>query len=136
MVLTHIVYSYTYNLLGEIMKYFKTIIFELILLFSLNLISTCFYYFNILSSNANSIIKIIIFIITFLFTGIYIGRKSNKKYYFEGLKISSINIIIFILLSLIFKYKYNIYTFIYYLIIILITVLGSIIGGNIKKNKS
>ena len=118
------------------MKYLKTILFELIILISLTLVSTILYYFNIINSSFNNIFKIITFIITFLISGIYIGRKSNKKYYIEGLKISVINVIVFLLLSIIFRNNFNIKQVIYYIILILITVLGSIIGGNIKKNKN
>ena len=117
------------------MKYLKTILFELIILLSLNLIITILYYFNIINSNINNIFKIVIFLITFILTGIYIGRKSNKKYYIEGLKISLVNIVTFILLTLLFKYRFNLTQLLYYFILILIVVLGSIIGGNFKKNK-
>ena len=117
------------------MKYIKTIIFESIFFVSLTLILTILYYFNIINSNLNNIFKIIIFIITFLLSGIYIGKRSNKKYYLEGLKISFINIILFILISLLLKNNFNIKQFIYYLLIIIITTFGSIISINLKKYK-
>lgn len=118
------------------MKYLKTLLFEFILLIITTLIITILYYFNIISSNTNSIFKIIIFLITFLSSGIYIGKKSNKKYYLEGIKLSLINIVLFLLLSLLFRYDFNFKQLLYYLLIILITTLGSIIGGNTKKNKN
>lgn len=118
------------------MKYLKTFIFELIILICLTLITTILYYFDIINNNTNSLFKLFIFIITFLLSGIYIGKRSKQKYYIEGLKISGINIIIFILISLLFKYGFNIKQFIYYILLIFITTLGSIIGGNFKKNKS
>ena len=118
------------------MKYIKTMIFEFTILIISTLILTILYYFNIISSNINNILKIIIFIITFLLSGIYIGKRANKKYYFEGLKISVINIILFLLLSLLFKYKFNISQILYYLLIIFICTLGSIIVGNFKKSKN
>lgn len=117
------------------MKYLKTIAFEFIVLIILTLINTILYYFDLINSNANGIIKIIIFIIVFLLSGIYIARRSNKKYYLEGLKISGINILLFLLISLLFKYNFNFKQILYYLLIILITTLGSIIGGNFRKNK-
>ena len=94
------------------MKYLKTFIFEFIILISLTLITTILYYFNITNNNINNVFKIIIFIITFLLSGIYIGRRAKQKYYIEGLKISGINIILFLLLSLLFKYDFNIKQFI------------------------
>lgn len=118
------------------MKYLKTLLFEFIILISSTLVITILYYFNFTSNSINNIFKIVIFILTFFLSGIYISRRSNKKYYLEGLKISLINIILFLTFSLIFKYGFNIKQVIYYILIILITTFGSIIGGNMKKNKN
>ena len=117
------------------MKYLKTLMIEFIILLASTLFITILYYFNLISNNLNSILKIIIFIITFLVSGIYIGKKSNKKYYLEGLKISIINIILFLILSLLFKYEFNIKQVLYYLLLAITVVIGSITSGNLKKNK-
>ncbi len=117
------------------MKYLKTMIFMISMLLILNLISTILYYFNIISSNVNTILKYIIFIVTFISSGIYIGRRSNKRGFIEGLKISIITIILFFLISIIFGYKINIMQIIYYLICMIIIVFGSVIGINFKKVK-
>lgn len=117
------------------MKYLKTIAFEFIVLLILTLISTTLYYFDIIGTTANNTIKIISFIIIFMAAGIYIGKNSTKKGWLEGLKISGINILIFIILSLLFKYNFNIMQFIYYLITSVTVVLGSMIGINFKKKK-
>lgn len=118
-----------------ILKYLKTIAFEFIVLIILTLISTILYYFDIIGNNANNTFKIISFIITFISTGIYIGKKSLKKGWLEGLKISGINILLFVLISLLFKYNFNIIQFVYYLISALTVVLGSMIGINFKRKK-
>ncbi|MBP3635183.1 MAG: TIGR04086 family membrane protein [Bacilli bacterium] len=117
------------------MKYLKTIIFEFIILITLTLITTILYYFDLTSSNANNIFKIISFVIIFVSTGIYIGKNSNKKGWFEGLKISGINILLFLIIALLFKYDFNIKQFIYYLISSFTVVLGSMIGINFRKKK-
>lgn len=116
------------------MKYLKTLLFEMILYISLTLIATILYYFNITSDKLNSIIKIVIFVIVFILSGINISKRSNKKYYLEGLKISGINILLFTIISIIFKSGFNLKQIIYYLLIILITTFGSIIGG-LKRKK-
>ena len=117
------------------MKYLKAFIFELILLISFSLITTILYYFNITSNSINNILNILIFIIIFILSGIYIGKHSTKKFYLEGLKIAGINIILFILLTIIFKLGFTYKNIIYYLIIIIITVFGSILGSLLKKRK-
>ena len=76
MYIFHITYSFSYNLLGDYMKYLKTISFEIILLLILLIISSTLFYFDIIPN-----INIIIFIITFILSGIYISRIINKKYY-------------------------------------------------------
>lgn len=117
------------------MKYLKTIVFEFIVLLVLTLTSTILYYFDIIGSSAINTIKIINFIIIFIFAGIYIGKNSIKKGWLEGLKISLINILIFLILSLLFKYDFNIMQFVYYLISSITIMLGSMIGINFKKKK-
>ena len=117
------------------MKYIKTIIFEIILIISMLIISTILYYFDITSNNINNVINIVIFILIFILTGIYIGKKSNKKFYLEGIKISGINILIFILFTLIFRLGFGFKNILYYLIIILLTSFGSILGSLLKKKK-
>ena len=115
------------------MKYLKTLAIEFILFIVLTLINVILYYFNIISSNMYSIFKIITFVITFLISGIYIAKKTNKRFYLEGLKIAIINIIIFLLFSLITKYSFNLTQLLYYICIILTTMFGSILGGLKRK---
>lgn len=118
-----------------ILKYLKTIAFEFIILLILTLISTILYYFDITGTTSNNTIKIISFIIIFMTSGIYIGKNSDKKGWLEGLKISGINILIFIILSLLFRYDFNFMQFVYYLISSITVILGSMIGINFKKKK-
>lgn len=117
------------------MKYLKTMAYEFILILIFTLIYTILYYFNITSNSLNNALKIISFILIFVLTGIRIGRLSNKKGWLEGLKIALITIVIFLGLSLLFKYKINIKEIIYYLITIVTLVLYSMIGINFKKQK-
>ncbi len=117
------------------MKYLKTIGFEFILLIIFTLIYTILYYFNITGANLNNILKIISFIIIFLSTGVYIGRNSQKKGWIEGLKVSSITILIFLIISLIFKYSFNLKQILYYVICTILIVVGSMLGINFKKRK-
>ena len=117
------------------MKYLKTLIFETIIYISFTLIITTLYYFDIINTNTNNILKIIIFIITFFLVGVYTSKFINKKYYLQGIKVSIINIILFLLLSFLFKYNFNIKQILYYFLIIIITTFSSIIGGKIRKKK-
>ena len=106
------------------MKYLRTAIFFVAVTLILNLISTIFYYFNITSEKLNNILKIINFIIIFLSTGIYIGRRSNKNGWISIL-----------LVLLIPSINFNLNLILYYIFIILITIVGSMIGINFKITK-
>ena len=116
------------------MKYLRTAIFFVAVTLILNLISTIFYYFNITSEKLNNILKIINFIIIFLSTGIYIGRRSNKNGWIEGLKVS-LSIILFSILLVLLIPSINFNLILYYIFIILITIVGSMIGINFKITK-
>lgn len=100
----------------------------------LTFITTLFSYFNIMSDKITSIIKIIIPIISMLIGGFYIGKKSLKKGFLEGLKLGSIFSIILIIFNYLaldnsFKFKY----LLFYIILIISSILGSMIGINRKK---
>ena len=116
------------------MKYLKTIIFEFTILIISILIISILYYFDLISFKTSNVLKMITFIITFFASGIYISNKSNKKYYLEGIKISIINILLFLLLTLLFKYNFNFKKVVYYIILSFTVVLGSM-SRNLKKRK-
>ena len=102
-----------------------------------NIIITVLNYFELLNINIAKIIKIVIIIISLLSSGIYLGLKSSKKGYLEGLKLGGIIIVILTILTLILKpITFNKFTWLYYLIILGLEVLGSTIGINKKKSKN
>ena len=67
-----------------------------------------------------------------LLSGIYLGSKVKEKGYLEGIKISGIIVLLFIIVSLILKQKLNLNSFIYYFILIVSSTIGSMIGINKK----
>ena len=120
------------------MKYLKDLGFSLIDIISsmliLTLFITIFSYFNIMSDKVVSVFKIIIPIISLLIGGFYIGKKSTKKGFIEGLKLGLIFSIILVIFNYLglgnsFKVKY----LLFYLILIITSILGSMIGINRKK---
>jgi len=119
------------------MKYIKSLGIFLISFIFLNIIISILSYFELLNTNIINIIKIIITILSISLSGLYIGIKSNKKGYLEGLKLGGIIVTIFLLITLIPKgIIFNKFTWLYYLMIIALEVLSSTIGINIKKDKS
>ncbi len=118
-----------------IKKYLNSIIIVGLWLIGLTLLLTILSYFNIANNTINNYCKIIIPIIAFLSGGWYIGKRSNKRGWLEGLKIGLISLLLFILSSLfIFNTNLAIKNIIYYFILLISTTLGSMIGINKKPS--
>ncbi len=118
------------------MKTIKNISFNIIYTFLFfiffSLVLTILNYFNIINYNILSILKIITTIITLMFSGLLMGKKAKNKGWLEGLKISSLVVSIFILITL-FLNEFDISKITFYIILIISGILGSIIGINTKK---
>ena len=124
--------------MGDTMKYLKKLGYSFLyimgIILVLTFIATIFNYFNIISDNIMSIIKISIPVIAFLIGGFIMGKKSNKSGYIEGLKLGIIDSLLLIIFN--FLALNNSFKFIYllfYLILIVSSMLGSMIGINRKK---
>ena len=122
------------------MNYLKKVGISLLyiigIIFALTMIITILNYFNIISGTLLTISKILICVISLFIGGFIIGKKSSKKGWLEGFKLS----IIFLLLLLLFNYLGlgalpELKNIIYYAIIIASCIFGSIIGIN-KNSKT
>lgn len=122
------------------MKYLKnvsiSILYIIISILILTFITTLFSYFNIIGEKTVSIFKIIVPIISLFIGGFYIGKRSTKKGWFEGLKLG----LIFIILLIIFEFlaldiSFKGRNILYYIIIIISSMFGSMIGISMKKNR-
>lgn len=110
----------------KVLTWITSLVFYILLLMVLN-------YTGILKFKM--IIKfnfIIIAAITFIF-GIFNGKKCPKKGYIEGLKQGGLIVLILTILNIIFIRKFSLNILIYYLIIIISSIIGCIIGINLKK---
>lgn len=116
------------------MKYLKSLGLLVGSFLILNIIISILSYFELFNPNIIKVLKIIVIIISCLISGIYIGLKSNKKGYLEGLKLGGIIIVLLSLLIIILRpITFNKFTWLYYLLILGLEVLGSTIGINKKK---
>ncbi len=115
-----------------ITNYLKSLIITSLTILLGSLLITLFNYFNILNGLLLEIIESIIPIIA-IFVGSYlIGKSSSKKGYIEGIKYSSIWVLIFLIINIIAK-NINLLDFVYFIIMILFSALASMIGINRKK---
>ncbi len=120
------------------MKYLKNLGMSFIYIISTILIFTFIIsilnYFNIFNDKVTSIFKIIIPITAMLIGGFYIGKRSNKKGFLEGIKLGGIFSIFLIIFNyLAFDNSFKIKYLLFYLILIITCILGSMIGINRKK---
>lgn len=120
------------------MKYLKNLGISLLYIIGTILVLTftisIFSYFNIINDKIVSIFKIIIPIISLLIGGFYMGKRSIKKGFLEGIKLGVIFSLMLIIFNFLafgnsFKFKY----LLFYLILIISSVLGSMIGINRKR---
>lgn len=121
------------------MNYLKKIGLSLLYIIGIILVSTFLItllnYFNIISGTALTIAKILICVISLFVGGFFMGRRSSKKGWLEGLKLA----LIFIVILMLFNYlglgsAPELKSLIYYAIIIVSCIFGSIIGINRKIN--
>ena len=117
--------NYFYN-------YFKSLAISMLGIITIPILLTIFNMFKLYT---NKIIIIIVGSILMFISGLILGKKVEKNGYLNGILLSVITILFLLIISIIFRFKLNISTLIYYVILIISTVLGSVLGIN-KKAKS
>ena len=113
-------------------KILNSLLTFFIIIITGTLVITIFNYFNILSSNIISIMRLILPVIAIFISSYKLGKVSDKKGYLEGLKFGGIVILIFTILVILLD-KLELRSLIYYLILLLTSVMSSMIGINRKK---
>ena len=117
------------------MNYLKNVgisfIYIICFLLGLTFISTLFNYINLFGNTFINVLKVIIPVISLFVGGFVIGKRTGKKGWLEGLKLS----LIFLAFLTIFNYlaldsSISLKTVIYYFILMIATTFGSMIGVN------
>lgn len=115
-------------------KYLISFSYIMLSFITLTILLTLLNYFDIVTGNTLKLLKIIIPILSTLFGSIYLGNKTNKKGYLEGIKLGLIMSFIFFILSFLGLDKnLSFYRIIYYIIITITSTLGAMIGISKKK---
>lgn len=118
------------------MNYLKKIGIALGFSFIIFFLSTFFFtflqYIRWISESTLKIIITIFTILSFFLGGFIFGKKSLQKGWLEGIKLSFINILFFLLLNLLLN-NFQIKNIISYAFIFFFTTVGSIVGVNRKK---
>ncbi len=115
-------------------KYGEAFLLILVLLTFFSMLVTLLGYFNILSEKITQLSILFSTMITLFIGGVYLGKKSEKKGWLEGIKIGLFIVFLFFLISYLgLDQGINLKTFIYYLILIASSMLGSMLGINRKQ---
>ena len=111
-------------------KYLKSYLYLFSSIIILTLILSIINYFFTFQTK---LIKILIPIISILISTIILGKNIKQKAYLEGLKFTSIYILLSITISIITKNPFTIKLIISYLSLLLSGIIGSMIGINLLK---
>lgn len=117
--------------MNKIINYLKSISFFSILLLFYVIVISILYYFELFSYNTLNIINFIVIIILFFILGYKISNLERKKGYLNGFLVSSVLVILFSLISLIF-FKLEFSSLVYYLSLIVSSIIGGIFGVSNK----
>ena len=112
-------------------KYLKSYLYLFGSILILTLILSIINYFLTFPTK---LIKLLIPIISILISTIILGKNVKQKAYLEGIKFTSIYIILSIIISIITKNSFTIKLIISYISLLLSGIIGSMIGINLNKN--
>ena len=87
------------------------------------------YFFNI----PVKVIKLLIPIISIIISTIILGKNTKSKAYLEGIKFTSLYLILSIIISIITKNSFNIKLILCYILLLISGIIGSMIGININR---
>lgn len=118
----------------NIKTYLKYLGISLIsILIGLLVISTL-YYFDILSNNIVSYIRVIYMMLVIFIISFILGKNTDKNGYLAGIKFGLMNIISFLIFGLLFfRDGLQLRLILYDFILLFISILGSMIGINKKS---
>lgn len=116
--------------------YLKDILYVFLTIIIGIFIFTFFNYFDIFSDKITNILKMILVVITFIFSGFYLSKRSKGRGFLEGIKIGSILSIFLLLVTLLgLNSSFEWRNLIYYLILIISAMTGGIIAKQGKQKK-
>ena len=116
--------------------YLKDILYVFLTMIIGIFIFTFFNYFNIFSDKVTNVLKMILVIGTFIFSGFYLSKRSKGRGFLEGLKIGTILSLFLLLVTLLgINSSFEWRNLIYYLILIISSMTGGIIAKQGKQKK-
>ena len=116
-------------------KIIKSLGFSIGILLGLTLIITILNYIGIIGTTIVDAFSYITPFISLFIGGLLLGKESNNKGWLEGIKYGLICIVIFFIFNfLAFNQIFNTKSIILYIVTLIASILGGMIGINMKKN--
>lgn len=98
------------------------------------LLTSILYYFNVTTDKLNSIFLYSVSILSFFVGSLKLGKELKYKGLVTGLIYFAILFVFMVFLSnVIFKENFSIKNVIYYLVLLIFSILGGVIGKNMKE---
>lgn len=120
--------------LTYIKNFGKSLGITMFLFLIITLLATILNYFNIIASGGMGVFKMFIPIVSILVGGFYLGSKAKNKGWLEGVKLSIFFLILLTLCHLVWmKDTFGFKNVLYYLILMISSMVGSMLGINLKK---
>ena len=117
--------------ISSVIKYFKVL---LIPIGATIFIPLFLSIVNLIGLKTSNLLILIMMSFVMIISGFFLGKKSNKNGYLKGIIFGLVTILLFFIISLIFKNDYKISTIIYYVILIVSSTVGSMFGIQNKTN--
>jgi len=115
-----------------IKNYLKSYLYLFISILIFTIVLSLINYFYVFPTK---VIKLLIPIISILISSIILGKNTKSKAYLEGIKFTSLYIILSIIISLITKNPFTFKLILSYLLQLLSGIIGAMIGINLNKEK-
>ena len=93
------------------------------------ILSTLNYFITV----PTKVIKLLIPIVSIIISTIILGKNTKSKAYLEGLKFTSIYVILSIIMSIITKNSFNFKLILCYIMLLFSGIVGSMIGINLNR---
>lgn len=117
--------------ISSVIKYFKVLLIPIGATIFIPLLLSIV---NLIGLKTSNLLILIMMSIVMIISGFFLGKKSNKNGYLKGIIFGLITILLFFIISLIFKNEYKISTIIYYTILVVSSTVGSMFGIQNKTN--
>lgn len=115
-------------------KYLLPIIYSVSIILVGGLVSTVLYYFDITSTKVNNIFLYATAILSLFVGSLKLAKELNRKGFITGFLYFLFWFIIMLFLSLVvFKASFTLKSLIYYVVILLFSMLGGVLGKNMKE---